>query len=120
MSVEWWAHARQGGEAHQLHFDMDEARLRGVAHGVAHVDGTDKGRLVGLHPLVSCVLYLRCDGPRQGNTLVTDQVLQSDSVATQGWLVSPAVNRLLAFDGRLLHGVVPNFKLDAHGGDSDD
>lgn len=120
MSVEWWAHARQGGEAHQLHFDMDEGRLHGVAHGGGGGSGEGGGGLNGLHPLVSCVVYLRCGGPRQGKTLVTNQVLECDSVATAGWLVSPAVNRLLAFDGRYLHGVIPNFTLDVHGDDDND
>lgn len=41
-----------------------------------------------------------------GPTLMTDQVL-GGPLATQGWLAYPATNRVVFFDGRYLHGVIP-------------
>ena len=52
------------------------------------------------------MLYLTPAG-LGGPTLVTDQTLKKEQLATQGWLVHPQVNRLAGFDGALLHGVVP-------------
>ena len=52
------------------------------------------------------VLYLTPAG-LGGPTLVTDQTLKKEQLATRGWLVHPQVNRLAGFDGALLHGVVP-------------
>lgn len=105
VSVEWWAHLRQtdSGGGHQLHFDLDEAGLSMLPEGAAPA-----------HPLVSCVLYLT--GPNAGvnsdvsdmaPTIVTDQSLAHGSQAAHAWLCPPALNRLLLFDGGLLHGVVP-------------
>lgn len=37
--------------------------------------------------------------------MVTDQL--AAALGTRGWLVDPAENRLSAYDGRYLHGVVP-------------
>ena len=42
-----------------------------------------------------------------GPTLVTDQTLKKEQLASRGWLVHPRENRLAGFDGTLLHGVVP-------------
>jgi hypothetical protein len=52
------------------------------------------------------VLYLTPAG-LGGPTLVTDQTLKKEKLATRGWLVHPRANRLAGFDGALLHGVVP-------------
>jgi hypothetical protein len=117
-SVEWWCHRRDKSSAfaHQLHFDLDENALQGYKTSTKpkKVDGNflpDSGSEKefrirdDLHPVVSAVLYLR--GKNGAPTLVTDQTLDEDSVASQAWLCHPAENRLLAFDGKLLHGVVP-------------
>ena len=117
-SVEWWCHRREKSSAfaHQLHFDLDENALKGYKTSIKpkKVDGKflPKSRREkevsipdDLHPVVSAVLYLR--GKNGAPTLVTDQTLDADSVASQAWLCHPAENRLLAFDGKLLHGVVP-------------
>ncbi|CAE8638543.1 unnamed protein product, partial [Polarella glacialis] len=105
-SVEWWAHLRPAGVAsgHQMHFDLDEASLGSLPDGAAPSS-----------PLVSCVLYLT--GPTvdisgkaddaMASTLVTDQALGTSKGARKGWLCSPRLNRLLLFDGSLLHGVIP-------------
>lgn len=69
------------------------------------------------HPIVSSVLYLTDEG---GPTVVFDQTLErsSDSTAAesvaeawpeapaQALVCAPAKNRMLLFDGRLLHGVL--------------
>ena len=84
---------------HQLHFDLDERRLH--ASGTVH------------SPLLSCVLYLSVGGGTPNPTLVTSQAHQHGRSGDGGseddvaWLCEPVVNRLLAFDGALLHGVVP-------------
>ena len=117
-SVEWWCHRRDKSSAfaHQLHFDLDENALKGhkikmkrkkVDRKFLSNSRGDKDDSIrdDLHPLVSAVLYLR--GRNGAPTLVTDQTLDADSVASQAWLCHPAENRLLAFDGKLLHGVVP-------------
>jgi hypothetical protein len=41
-----------------------------------------------------------------GPTLITDQTIQN-SRASKGWLALPRTNRLVCFDGRLLHCVLP-------------
>ena len=101
-SLEWWAHARDSDAGHQLHFDLDERRLH--ASGTVH------------SPLLSCVLYLLVGGGTPNPTLVTsqkhgggggDEEGEEDEEEDVAWLCEPVVNRLLAFDGSLLHGVVP-------------
>lgn len=42
-----------------------------------------------------------------GPSLVTNQKLTDIRLATQGWMAHPKSQRLVAFDGRYLHGVVP-------------
>lgn len=91
-SVEWWAHSRAGDDPHQLHFDMDENRLR-----------CGETRYQRQHPVCSCVLYLSATG---GPTLIIDQEPESQ-LGSKGWLAHPVVGRVVAFPGSLLHGVVP-------------
>jgi hypothetical protein len=116
-SVEWWCHKRDqsSGFAHQLHFDLDENSLQTYKDNVnqqttSGLSGSKKdienSLREDLHPLVSAVLYLS-EQKNAAPTLVTDQTLDAGSVATQAWLCHPAENRLLLFDGKLLHGVVP-------------
>ena len=103
-SVEFWAHARDGRSAcaHQLHWDLDEGALRGA-------------QAQAVHPAVSSVLFLseHASAPSSASTgaptLITDQTLDTASVASEAWLCWPAENRFLMFDGALLHGVVPFF-----------
>jgi hypothetical protein len=86
--VEWWAHSRQHCYGHQLHFDS--------------VPGERQGR--PRHPIISTVTFLTadCGGP----TLMTDQTISNKAV-TCGWLVPPTTNRVVCFDGSLLHCVLP-------------
>jgi hypothetical protein len=88
--VELWAHNRPHASGHQLHFDSDNEGKDGVRN-----------------PIISTILYLN---PRQvgGPSLITDQTLQSLSLShTQGWLAHGKPRRMVAFDGRVLHGVIP-------------
>ena len=97
--AEWWVHARGVGGGHQLHFDLDEARLR--ARGTAR------------HPTLSTVVYLTLgDLGSISPTLVTSQRVGDSGEDAQGWLAWPAPNRILIFDGGLLHGVIPTLPAD--------
>jgi len=108
ISIEWWCHARQGGQGHQLHFDLNEQALFEAQQEARMNDYDSPVKLpTHLHPLVSCILYIDAGDSAAGSTLVTDQILTPESRATRGWLVEPKDNRLMAFDGGLLHGVIP-------------
>ncbi|GBG34951.1 Hypothetical Protein FCC1311_111742 [Hondaea fermentalgiana] len=91
--AEWWVHRRDAMSGHQLHWDTDEHRLK-------------TGR--GLHhPIYSTVFYVEAGAGTP--TLIMDRTYANaeDLASTQGWLVHPDENRLVVFDGQLLHGVVP-------------
>lgn len=90
--AEWWVHTRPHSSGHQLHFDSDDEGLKRSVEGRP------------LHPICSTVLYLE-EGVG-GPTLVTDQLL-GGGLARNGWLCFPKTNRLVLFDARYLHGVVP-------------
>jgi hypothetical protein len=85
--AEWWAHCRPHCNGHKLHFDF--------------VQPPQSKR--PLHPLASTITFVsaECGGP----TLITDQ--RVGGVTSKGWLVSPKTNRLVVFDGSLLHCVLP-------------
>eukprot|EP00935_MAST-01C_sp_MAST-1C-sp1_P000847 g847.t1 len=116
--VEWWAHSRPHSNGHKLHFDYVS-------------DGSDRPPR---HPIISTVTFLTAGVG--GPTLITDQRACEDeerkglvkanekgegrgeedkgtaqvakaTVSTKGWLVAPAANRLVCFDGSLLHCVLP-------------
>ncbi len=90
--VEMWAHNRPHASGHQLHFDSD-----------------DEGRGGIRNPIISTILYI-ADGDEDiagGPSMVTNQKLTDKKLATKGWMSSPKPYRLVAFDGRYLHGVVP-------------
>jgi len=86
--AEWWAHCRPHGVGHQMHFDS-----------------ADEGRGELRHPIVSTALYLTSGVG--GPTLVTTQASGDTSLASAGYMALPKRNRLLMFDGRLLHAVLP-------------
>lgn len=85
--AEWWVHRRPPCAAHQLHFDSD-----------------DEGRGIVRHPIASTILYFDDVG---GPTLMTQQRSQDAALQQQGTLVFPTRGRILAFDGTLLHAVMP-------------
>jgi hypothetical protein len=98
--VEVWAHNRPHATGHQFHFDSDNEGCTEVIR----------------NPLVSCVVYLSGNNVTAGGpTVVTNQRLSSRQLASKAWLV-PATksNRLIAFDGKLLHGVVPGSGSSSH------
>lgn len=95
--IEMWAHNRPHASGHQMHFDSD-----------------DEGRGGVRNPIMSTILYITPDESESdptpcigGPSLVTNQTLDSNYLATRGWLAHPMPRRLVAFDGRYLHGVVP-------------
>jgi hypothetical protein len=94
-AAEWWCHCRPHASGHQLHFDSD-----------------DEGRGGVRNPVCSTVLTLTERG-MGGETLVTSQTSTSSTLCETGWLCQGQRNRLVAFKGNLLHGVVP-------GGNTDD
>jgi hypothetical protein len=71
-----------------LHFDSDETSI-------------EQGNKP-VHPLVSCVLFLTAEVG--GPTLITDQLLESTDLASQGWLFEGKENRLVMFNAKYLHG----------------
>ena len=87
--AELWAHNRPHATGHQMHFDSDDEGAGGVRN-----------------PLAGSIYYLS-SSPCGGPSLVTDQAFGATAMATQGWLCWPKRNRLMVFDGRMLHGVVP-------------
>ncbi|CAJ1404177.1 unnamed protein product [Effrenium voratum] len=86
--AEWWAHKRPHACGHQMHYDSDNEGIGGVRN-----------------PICSCIVFIHAPPGVGGPTLVTDQL--AAALGTRGWLVDPAENRLSAYDGRYLHGVVP-------------
>lgn len=163
QSVEVWCHQRPTDGSHQLHYDMDEIRLRErrerlLAASTAaaaqmqqktkrqKVDASDthnQGKNDGIFcPMVSCVLTiyvpscshacLDCgETSRAAPTIVCNQSILNHNQTQanfqsndnmKGWLCYPKPNRLLAFEGSLLHGVVPGIpELNGcvHGSESD-
>lgn len=80
-----------------------------------HFDSDDEGRGGIRNPIISTILYLTDDNTIEGEnakaaggpSLVTNQKLTDTRLATKGYLVHPKAKRLVVFDGRYLHGVVP-------------
>jgi hypothetical protein len=87
--VEMWAHNRPHALGHQLHFNSDNEGEGGVRN-----------------PILSTILYIT--GNAGGPSLVTSQKLVHRHLATKGWMSHSKEKRLVAFDGRVLHGVVPS------------
>jgi hypothetical protein len=87
-------HSRPHSCGHQFHFDSDETRIYAGQNA--------------RHPLMSCVLYLTPGGGREesvgGPTVITNQTLQSEGLATEGFMFLPKENRMVAFDSKYLHG----------------
>ena len=92
-SGEIWAHSREADGAHQLHYDLDEAALRST--------GATRS------PLKSSVFYLETVDNAGAPTMIMERRLGDHEENAAGWLVAPRRNRLLTFDGSLLHCVVP-------------
>ena len=92
-SGEIWAHSREADGAHQLHYDLDEAALRSTGETRS--------------PIASSVFYLETVDNAGAPTMIMERRLGDHEENAAGWLVAPRANRLLTFDGSLLHCVVP-------------
>ena len=57
---------------------------------------------------MTAILYLTPDTGTDrsigGPTVVTNQTLQSEGLATEGFMFLPKENRMIAFDAKYLHG----------------
>ena len=128
-SVEVWSHQRPPDGEHQLHYDMDEIRLWKHRKGSVN-QGEDRAKRQKTNPksndgiscpIVSCVLTVNiptkqlgcsvCGKTGNSNpTIICNQsILDRGSADSSnvGCLCFPYPNRLLAFKGSLLHGVIP-------------
>jgi hypothetical protein len=99
---EMWAHNRPHATGHQFHFDSDN-------------EGCTK---TIRNPICSCIIYLtdKVGGP----SVVTNQRLASQNLASAGWMCHPSLGRLVVFEGNILHGVVPgkghiSFSIESEG-----
>jgi len=120
-SVEVWAHKRPADGQHQLHYDMDEVLLRTlgdddnkrqkVQSQCGHVKSSNTDSRISC-PSVSCIITIS-PGASAAPTLICDQSITKHSgyESNCGWLCYPEPNRLVAFEGSLLHGVVPGIPL---------
>ncbi|KAK9863036.1 hypothetical protein WJX84_010775 [Apatococcus fuscideae] len=101
VAAEWWAHSRASDGCHQLHFDVDESRLRqGSEHYALH------------HPAASSILFLHAN-QGCGPTIILDQRPADSQLASQGWCVPPCSGSCVTYPGNLLHGVLPGRKQPA-------
>lgn len=101
--VEIWAHNRPHTTGHQFHFDSDNEGCAGDEDS-----NNANSRFSIRNPICSCVLFLSGDEDAVGGpSVVTNQRLASRHLATKAWMCPAKSNRLLAFDGKVLHGVVP-------------
>jgi len=128
-SVEVWTHKRPPDGEHQLHYDMDEIRLWKHRKGSVN-QGEDRAKRQKTNPksndgiscpIVSCVLTVNiptkqlgcsvCGKTGNSNpTIICNQSILdrgSTDCSNVGCLCYPYPNRLLAFEGSLLHGVIP-------------
>jgi hypothetical protein len=94
--VEMWAHNRPHASGHQMHFDSD-----------------DEGRGGVRNPVMSTIVYVTAGSG--GPSLITSQAFGDCHLAQKGWLCHPKEKRLVAFDGRFLHGVIPGKKVSTGG-----
>ncbi|GMI46508.1 hypothetical protein TrCOL_g10365 [Triparma columacea] len=89
-SAEIWAHSRTSEGHHQLHYDLDEVALA-------------RGEICS--PIVSTVLFLETIAGGSPTLVCNKKINEEDR--GDGYLCEGKPNRLLAFDGSLLHAVVP-------------
>lgn len=88
---EMWAHNRPHATGHQFHFDSDNEGCTEVIR----------------NPICSCIVYLSGNGIG-GPSVVTNQRLSSQNLACiSGWMCQSRAGRMMAFEGKVLHGVIP-------------
>ncbi|KAL7531166.1 hypothetical protein ACHAWF_003652 [Thalassiosira exigua] len=118
--VEIWAHNRPHASGHQMvNEDCSVTKIFAPNPLTSfllsqHFDSDDEGRGGVRNPVISTILYITNNTGTNGHgnvtggpSLVTNQKLSDVRLATQGWMAHPKYQRLVAFDGRYLHGVVP-------------
>lgn len=71
------------------------------------MEGAEAVADFSIHPCVSSVIYLDDGGSSGAPTVVIDQDLQGPR-SDRAWMCVPKTSRLLLFDGKMLHGVVPH------------
>jgi hypothetical protein len=65
------------------------------------------------NPICSVIVYLN-HGTVGGPSIVTNQRLTSRNLGTvRGWMCEASCGRMVAFDGKLLHGVIPGMELSS-------
>ena len=133
-SVEVWSHRRSSDGHHQLHYDMDEIKLwkqrltrqakRHKPHSDTETNANNEAHRRRCNdsiscPIVSCVLTIDVPGEsvcsmcgRKENcapTIICNQsiIIGNGCQPNTGCLCFPIPNRLLAFEGSLMHGVIP-------------
>jgi hypothetical protein len=124
--VELWAHNRPHASGHQLHFDSDDEGRGGGGSSPRHPILSTILYLSDDHIIImndsiknnhnnsreeedqdddrGGIIPNGCCG---GPSLVTSQTLTECQLATHGWLCHPRPRRLVAFEGNVLHGVIP-------------
>jgi hypothetical protein len=96
---EMWAHNRPHATGHQFHFDSDNEGCTNVIR----------------NPICSVIVYLT-NGTVGGPSIVTTQRLASRNLSTvRGGMCKALCGRMMAFDGKLLHGVIPGMALPSIG-----
>lgn len=89
-----YQHNRPHASGHQMHFDSDDEGKDGIRN-----------------PIISTILYVSSNKEEGeisgGPSLVTTQRLRDNFLAERGYLSFPKEKRMVAFDGKVLHGVVP-------------
>ena len=91
------------GSKHASHAINSLCHATGASDGRADHDAIDRPLLALLNGGGDVHRTAGAGGP----TLVTEQRVSDGALATHGWTVFPRANRLVMFDGRLLHGVIP-------------
>jgi hypothetical protein len=93
-AVELWAHNRPHPTGHQFHFDSDNE---------------GQGRMIK-NPIMTAIVYLSAgsSGGGGGPSVITSQAIVSRHLASRGVLCHASTpGRVVAFEGNLLHGVIP-------------
>lgn len=100
-AVELWAHNRPHPTGHQFHFDSDNE---------------GQGKLIK-NPIMTAILYLSssspdnhqtCSSSTGGPSIITNQTVVSRHLASHAVIChNSSPGRVVAFDGTLLHGVIP-------------
>jgi hypothetical protein len=100
-AVELWAHNRPHPTGHQFHFDSDNE---------------GQGCMIK-NPIMTVIVYLSAGTSGVGGpSVITNQTLVTPHLASRGVLCHASTpGRVVAFEGNLLHGVIPGKASDDNG-----